>query len=249
MLRKINELIGYKLSATDGDIGKTKDLYFDDLSWIIRYLVADTGGWLSGRKVVIPRVVLGDPDWATRRFPVGLSKQQVEESPAIGEHEPVSRQHEASLHQYLHIDPYWLAAPGGAFAFAERAAELQERQAEKKEEKQEKQDPHLRSCKEVKGYHIQAVDGEIGHVADFIVDDDSWFLRYLVVDPHNILPGRKVLVAVRWIDRIDWSASKVHVDLTREQIKGAPEFETNAPVNRRYEERLYDYYGRPSYWG
>lgn len=247
MLRKTNELIGYKLSATDGEIGKTEDLLFDDRSWTVRYLVADTGGWLSDRKVVIPRVVLGQPDWATRRFPVDLTREQIEESPPISEHEPVSRQHEASIHKYLRIDPYWLRAPAGAFAFAERAAEAQ---AQNKSEAGDdtEEDPHLRSHLEVKGYHIKATDGEIGHVEDFVVEDDQWVIRYLVVDPHNLLPGRKVLVAVPWIDKIDWSGSEVHVDLTRDLVKKAPEFDAAAPVNRRFEERLYDYYGRPSYW-
>lgn len=246
MLRRVKELIGYRLAAKDGEIGKTKDLFFDDRLWVIRYLAAATGGWLSGRKVVIPRVVLGEPDWARQLFPVGLTTKQVEDSPPIAEHEPVSRQHEASLHEHFRIDPYWVVAPpGGAFAFAERTAETGK---ERSKAANNEGDPHLRSCTEVKGYHIQALDGEIGHVEDFVVDDDQWLLRYLVVDLRNLLPGRKVLVAVPWIDRINWSESKVYVDLKREQVKDAPEFESRAPVNRRFEERLYDYYGRPSYW-
>jgi hypothetical protein len=245
MLRKLKEIIGYKLSASDGDIGKTKDMLFDDQSWKIRYLVADTGGWLTGRKVVLPRVLLGEPEWATRKFPVHLSRSQVENSPTINEREPVSRQYESSLHQYLRIEPYWLSTAGGAFAMAERAADATTREETPGDTDG---DPHLRSCTEVKGYHVQAADGEIGHIEDFVVDDDDWVVRYLVVDPHNILPGRKVLVAVPWFDKIDWAASTVHVDLTREQVKNSPEFEPTAPVNRRVEERLYDYYGRPSYW-
>lgn len=245
MLRGVKELIGYKLSATDGEVGKTKDLYFDDHTWVVRYLVADTGGWLRDRKVLIPRVVLGEPDWATQTFAVGMSKQQVEDSPPISEHEPVSRQHEALLHEFLSVEPYWAGFPEGAYVVAARAAASE---VKKPQTATGNQDPNLRSCVAVKGYHIEAADGEIGHVEDFIVDDDGWVIRYLVVDPHNILPGRKVLVAVPWIDEIDWADSKVRVDLTREQVKGAPEFDPVAPVNRRIEERLYDYYGRPSYW-
>ena len=246
MLRRIKELIGYKLAAKDGEIGKTKDLFFDDRSWGIRYLVAATGGWLSGRKVVIPRVVLGEPDWNRQLFPVELTIKQLEDSPPIAEHEPVSRQHETSLHEHLHIDPYWVVAPpGGVFAFAERAAEMGK---EKSRAAKGDGDPHLRSCTEVTGYHIQALDGEVGHVEDFIVDDDKWLVRYLVVDLNNLLPGRKVLLAVQWIDRINWSESKVHVDLESDRVKAAPEFESHSPVKRRFEERMYDYYGRPSYW-
>jgi hypothetical protein len=109
-------------------------------------------------------------------------------------------------------------------------------------------DPHLRSTKEVIGYHIQAVDGEIGHVEDLIVDDEEWFLRYLVVDTRNWLPGKAVLVAPGWAKRVDWVKRKVHVDLPQEAIRDSPEFDPSRPVNREYEVRLYDYYGRPHYW-
>jgi hypothetical protein len=245
MLRRTDEMSGFKLSATDGDIGKTKDLLFDDQSWVIRYLVADTGGWLSGRKVLIPRAVLGEPDWSSRRFPVNLSKKQVEESPSIKTDEPVSRQHEVSLHKYLHIDPYWMRVPAGAFAYTEGKTAIGEQEIS---ESTSSGDPHLRSCAEVSGYHIKAIDGEIGHVNNFIVDDENWLIRYLVVDPHNILPGKKVLVAVPWVNTINWTGKRVHVDLTKEQVERSPEFDTAVPVNRRVEEKLYDYYGRPSYW-
>ena len=244
MLRRVNEFIGYKLAANDGEIGKAKDMYFDDRSWAIRYLVVDTGGWLKDRKVVIPRTVMGEPDWATRRFNVKLSRQQVEDSPPISQHEPVSRRHEKSLHEYLRIEPYWvLAAPGGGFAFAENAASAKKSKTGSSSDDLE---PHLRSFVEVSGYHIQAHDGEIGQVEDFVVDDDEWYIQYLVVDIHNLLPGKKVLVEVPRIEQIDWAASKVHLDLTCKQIKEAPEFDAGAPVNRRREEIYYDYDGRPT---
>jgi hypothetical protein len=62
------------------------------------------------------------------------------------------------------------------------------------------------------------------------------------------LPGKKVLVAPTWIESVSWSESKVHVVLSRETIKNSPEFDPTVPVNREYEARLYDYYGRPVYW-
>ena len=104
------------------------------------------------------------------------------------------------------------------------------------------------STKEVSGYHIHAFDGSIGHVDDFIVDDESWVIRFLVVDTKNWLPGRKVLIAPLWVDAIDWESRQVRVDMTMEAVKNAPEFDPEAPINREYEERLYDYHGRPKYW-
>jgi hypothetical protein len=113
---------------------------------------------------------------------------------------------------------------------------------------QQEKEHHLRSTREVIGYHIQARDGEIGHVEDFIADDQTWAIQYMVVDTRNWLPGRKVLIAPAWIEKVDWLERLVHVDLLRETIQNSPEFDPSAPVNRAYEVRLYDYYGRPKYW-
>ncbi len=238
MLRSVKNLKGYKISAQDGSIGKVVDLYFDDQAWIARYLIADTGRWLPGRKVLIPRAVLGRPDWDKNQFHVGLTKDRIEDGPSIKEDEPVSRQHEVELFQHLHVNPYWARVPGGVFVVKEAL----------KTHDGSNGDPNLRSSQEVIGYHIEAADGEIGHVEDVIVDDDTWTIRYLVIDTKNLLPGKKVLVAPTWIKGISWSDSKVSVDLTSSQIKDSPEYEPGAPVNREFEQRLYDYYGRPHYW-
>jgi len=71
-------------------------------------------------------------------------------------------------------------------------------------------DPHLRSTRQVTGYHIHATDGELGHVEDFIVDDENWAVRFLVVDTRNWLPGKKVLLSPQWIERVEWADSSVH---------------------------------------
>jgi hypothetical protein len=115
-------------------------------------------------------------------------------------------------------------------------------------EEEESGDSHLRSVQEVAGYHIQATDGEIGHVEDFILDDETWMLRYVVVDTRNWLPGRKVIVPPSWVESVDWANRKVSVDFTREEVRTSPEYDPAAPVNREYEVRLYDFYGRPKYW-
>jgi hypothetical protein len=156
---------------------------------------------------------------------------------------------EMDLHTYYGWTPYWrggLPTFGlGAAAAAETiAGELQQ----KDEEDEQESDPHLRSTREVIGYHIQARDGEIGHVEDLIVEDETWFIRYLVIDTRNWLPGRKVLVAPAWAEQISWIHRKVYLDLGRESIKNSPEFDPSIPVNREYEVQLYDFYGRPYYW-
>jgi hypothetical protein len=181
---------------------------------------------------------MGRPDWDKNEFHVGMTREQIESGPSVTEDEPVSRQHEAELHNYLNVTPYWARVPGGAFIVKEALANHDEPDG----------DPNLRSSREVIGYHIEARDGKIGHVEDLIVDDDTWTIRYLVVDTRNLLPGEKVLVAPTWIKGISWSDSKVSVDLTTGQVKDSPEYTPSAPVNRELEERLYDYYGRPYYW-
>ena len=249
MLRSTKELRGYTIRAIDGDIGKVHEFYFDDLAWIVRYLVADTGNWLSGRRVLLWPGVLGQPAWETQTLPVGLTKEKVESSPLISTDEPVSRQMETDLHTYYGWTPYWR---GGLPTFGLGAAAAAEMIADTAEEKDEEEgpvgDPHLRSTREVVGYHIQARDGEIGHVEDLIVDDDLWFIRYLVIDTRNWLPGREVLVAPAWAEQVNWVERLVQVDLSRETIENSPQFDPSMPVNREYEVRLYDYYGRPSYW-
>lgn len=252
MLRSAREVIGYGLRAVDDEIGTVKDFLFDDRVWTVRYLVADTGGWLSGRLVLIAPVSLGQPQWASRLLPVNLTKEQIENSPGIEADRPVSRQQEKSLTEYYGWPVYWPTYFEGAGILGVAAApptpETARDSEEERARRRESEDPHLRSVKEVTGYHIRATDGEMGHVEDFVLEDDDWVIRYMVVDTRNWLPGKKVLVAPGWIESIDWAESKVAVDLSRDQIKDGPEYDPFAPVNREYEVRLYDYYGRPAYW-
>ncbi len=246
MLRSVKELMGYAIRATDGIIGSVKDFYFDDEDWMIRYFVVDTGTWLPGREVLLVPNVFHSPEWEAKVFPVTLSKEQIKESPPIEEDQPVSRQNEIQLHEYFDWIPYWTPVAAGYSGMAAPVPPPERKQ----EAAAEKSDKHLRSVKEVTGYHIKAKakDGEIGHADDFITEDDNWVLRYMVVDTKKWLPGKRVLVAPDWIDDIDWEERRVVVDMAREKIKDSPEFDPTTPINKEYEARLYDYYGRPKYW-
>ncbi|MDA3971437.1 MAG: PRC-barrel domain-containing protein [Desulfobulbaceae bacterium] len=248
MLRNVKEIHNYVLEAKDGEIGRCKHFLFDDELWTIRYMVADTGKWLPGRKVLISPISLGEPDWNSRLFPLKLTKELIENSPALDSEAPVSRQYESKWFDYYAYPYYWGDTgiwgmepyPGLLFSQKKEDTEMEPDTAEG--------DPSLRSATEVRGYKIQATDDEIGHVEDFIFDDETWTIRYMVVDTRNWLPGRKVLVTPAWINSIDWKENKVSVDLTVEAIKNSPEYDPSAPVNREYEVRLYDFYGRPKYW-
>jgi hypothetical protein len=94
MFIKAKTLKGYKLDAIDGEIGKADEFYFDDLHWVVRYLVADTGNWLTGRLVLISPYALGDANNQKENITVNLSKKQIEDSPSLSSDKPVSRQFE-----------------------------------------------------------------------------------------------------------------------------------------------------------
>lgn len=251
MKQSINGLVNGTVHAKDGRLGRIEEFYFDDHKWIIRYMVVDTGRWLQGRQVLISTAALKRPEWKSRAFPVDLTKRQVKNSPSIDTDEPVSRQHETDLHDYYNWPIYWGSGAGiGPYAGIGYPVptHLDLMIKQKKASPEKPADPHLRSTRQVTGYHLQALDGEIGHVQDFIVDDETWAIRYLVVNTQNWLPGKKVLISPSWIKRISWSRSKVFVDLARESIESSPAFDSSKPKNRDYEDRLFDHYGRPKYW-
>jgi hypothetical protein len=231
----------YNFVTADGARGPIWDFYFDDRDWRLRYVVLDTGGWLPGRKVLIAPVSIGELQSVERRVHVALTRDQIESSPGIDMDKPVSRQMEAELAQYYAWPYYWGARVRGGAAAA--AALTEDRTPDP-----EKGDSDLRSVREVLGYRIEARDGAVGHVEDFILDDLGWMIRYTVVDTRNWLPGKKVLVAPCLIAAVSWNDSKVRVDLPRELVEASPEYDPSAPVNREYEARWYDYYGRPKYW-
>jgi hypothetical protein len=247
MLRNTTQLKGFAIRARDGEIGSLEQFYFDDESWAIRYLVVNTGTWLSGRLVLVSPLALRQTEWDSKRLDVALTKDQVENSPPIDTHKPVSRQHEAAYLGYYGYPSYW-AAPNYPAALAIRTEAVAQAEELQARAGQAPVDTHLRSTEAVTGYHIQATDGEIGHVRDFIVDDESWAIRYLEVDTRNLWPGKKVLVSPQWINRVSWAGSKVYVDLKTETIQNGPEWVDSVPVTREYEHRLYNYYARSPYW-
>ena len=249
MLRSLKDLEDYTVRATDGDVGRVVDFLLDDERWIARYLVVEAGPFLDRRRVLISPVFFRQAEWSTRRFNLALPMDKVKNSPSIDVDKPVSRQHERDYYRYYGYPYYWgYGQPWGMGLYPGSLAAGGWRDVPVEPSNDASGDMHLRSAKEVRGYHIQGSDKAIGHVDDFIIDDESWALRYLVIDTRNWWLDKKVLVAPQWTSRISWEERKLYVDLTREMIKSSPEWDPNAPINREYEARLYDYYGRPAYW-
>lgn len=248
MLRSANDLKGYSLLAEDGEIGRCKDFLFDDDHWTVRYMVADTRKLLPGRKVLISPIVLGRPDWGSNRFPVSLTQDQIKQQPELDDNAPVSRRYEMRYHQHYDWPIYWSGLePWGGYPYPEQLSRVNPPKVDSEPE-EEPDDKHLRSIAEVTGYVIDNGSERIGRASDFIVEDRTWIIRYLVVDTGDWLPGRKVLVSPTWIENVSWKEQKVSIELTREEIKASPPFDPAAPINREYEEVLYDAYGRPTYW-
>ncbi|HEY3371243.1 MAG TPA: PRC-barrel domain-containing protein [Prolixibacteraceae bacterium] len=245
MLIKAKSIRGFKLFANDGEIGKIDEFFFDDHHYTVRYLVVDTGNWLTHNEVLIsPYAVLSvnkDEEYVS----IDLSKRQIEDSPGWDSDKPVSRQFETSFHDYYGYPVYWAGSMmWGPYPFISR-----NREDWNKADKNERHlDAHLHSTKDVTGHSIQAFDGEIGHVDDFIIDNETWAIRYLVVDTHKWWPGRRVLISTQWIDHVSWNESKVYVNLSLERIKLAPEYSEKVLLDRDYENTLHRYYDREGYW-
>lgn len=237
MFRSTKDLFGYGVAATDGPAGSVRDFYFDDEVWAVRYLVVDTGVILPGKKVLLAPQAIREAKWDARLLAIPHTQQEIAEGPSWDADKPVSRQEEEELHKYYQWAPYW--APGVPFGAAPVATPVPPAPPPRKEKN------NLRSLQEILGYALEAADGQIGHIEDFIAEDSDWVFRMVVIDTRNWLPGRKVAFSPQWIDRIDWGGKVVQTRLTQERIRNAPEFDPSEPVNEEVELRLYDYYGRP----
>lgn len=262
MLRQTKDLQDLSIIAIDGSIGAVSDLYFDDEDWAIRYLVVDVGSWMSSRKVLISPIAAGKPDWTAKQLRVALTREQVKDSPDIDTDMPVTRQHESAYLDYYSYPYYWgsmgmwgrggypgMLLPGYSGYGSDTAARAEADAVQARAEANHRnQDPHLRSCKAVKGYHIEAINGEIGHVQSLLVDEESWAIRYLVVNTSNWWLGHDVLVAPQWIKNVNWADETVSVNLTREAIQRAPAFDPALPLAREMEVAVYQHYGRTGYW-
>ncbi len=250
MMWHASAINGYAIAASDGPIGTVSDFLFDDATWMVRWLVVDTGNWLSGRKVLLPPSALGQLDAKEQEFSVTLTMQQVKDSPEIDTDRPVSRQMETSVYDYYGWSPYWGTGfymggygymPGSGIASPYLGS--QRREEEIADAQRSRDDLHLRSVEAVTGYHIHASDGEIGHIEDFLVEDADWSIHYLVVDTKNWWPGKKVLVSSRSAGEIDWTDRLVNLDVDRQKVKDGPAYDASITVDRAYDETLLTYYG------
>lgn len=252
MLHSAKEMMGLSIAATDGEFGSIEDLYFDDAHWTVRYFVVDTGGWITGRKVLIPINALAGTSWPDETVRVNLTREQIQNSPGINTDKPVSRQHEAGLYQHFGYPYYWSGPYMWGEAvfptlFEKKPFEDPERQhrRERMEIKAANADPHLRSANEVIGYKIRATDDTVGHVEDFLIDDEEWSIRLIAVDTRNWLPGKEVLISPERIENVSWSEKAVAVDISRDAVESSPEYDPANPPPLGPKHDLYRRFGMP----
>ncbi|RXJ04125.1 PRC-barrel domain containing protein [Anaerobacillus alkaliphilus] len=241
MLHNIKELKKFDIIAVDGPIGTVHDFLLDDKEWTIRYLVVDTMKWLPGKKVLISPMTIAELDLVNGNLFLFLTRETIKSSPALETKLP-TRAYEASFVHYYGLRPYWYLAEKAAHESVGNQ-EIEDVVTENYEH-----ESTLRSFLDIEGYHIEATDGRIGHVENFVVCDETWKVRYLVVDTQNWWVGKHVLVDPEWISYVSWQEQIVRVDLTKETIKNGPEYDPNRAITRELEDEIYTKYDKPRFW-
>jgi len=243
MLRSMRDLENYSIRATDGDIGRVKDFYFDDRTWTIRHLIVDTSSWIPDRKVLISPMSMDCPDWCGKILPVKITKEQVKSSPDMDTDKPVSKRRDVGYLDSYGYPYYCPTLKEGDDVNADSPYGNPDGHALSGSRNDKRDDLHLRSCKETIGYHVDATDDDIGHVRDLLIDECAWAIRYIVVSTSNWFGGHQVLIAPQWIRDMSWAEHMVSVHLTRQQVKDALRYDAREAFSRQEQESLYRHYG------
>lgn len=264
MLRSIKDLENYSVKASDGEIGRTRDLFVDDATWAIRYLVVQTGDWLASRKLLVSPMAVGHSMRGQKVLAVAMTREQVCNGPVFYAEKPVARQCKPDFIGFPGY-PYQSAGPGswgidtgpgaattasGDFVAAPECVHHERTQDPRRATAgmERRGDAHLRSCKAMCDFEIRANDGPIGKVRGVLVEEESWMVRYFIVNTGPWWMGHQVLIAPSWIGDVNWLDRAIRVDLARQQVQASPPYETDEALNRQRESGLFEHYGRKKYW-
>jgi sporulation protein YlmC with PRC-barrel domain len=230
MFRSASDLNGYSIGALDGPIGHVSDVLFDDQDWRVRWVVVETGNWLVNRKVLLPPSALHNTSSDQHAFSVKLTIDQVKNSPNIDTDKSVSRQMETYVYEYYSWSPYWgdnFYAGGSGYIggiAGPPSTNSRPHRNGAEDAAPENGDLHLRSAHAIKGYHIHASDGVIGHVQDLLVEDADWSIRNLIVDTSDWFGGKKVIASPQSVKKISWAERSIWLDVKRQEIKDGPAY-------------------------
>jgi hypothetical protein len=255
MLRSIRKFRGHSIAATDGDIGKVDDVLFDVQHWTVRYIVVDTGTWLSGRRVIVSPVAFAGVDWRTGNVELRLTREQIESSPPLDAERPLSRSDERKHFRHYGWPFYW-GGPGiwgtgvtpAELAIAADHPGVMREAAEEHEEALSESDPNLGSAREMLDYRLETLDGSAGNINDLLIDDEGWDIRYLAVGSGEWFNSDHVLLAPQWIARVNETKRAVYTDLTRDDVRQGPAWDPRRPMDRDFERHLHQHMDRPGYW-
>ncbi|MFT3781469.1 MAG: PRC-barrel domain-containing protein [Nibricoccus sp.] len=241
MLKTLESIRNCTLSAKDGEIGKVRNVFFDDEHWTVRYLVVNTTGWLFGRDVLIMPRSVGSMDHIQHTIHVDLTRQQIKDSPAVDTARPLTLNQELQYHQYFGWPIYWSGL--GAEIPASPIPAIPEPQFPRQEDVgNSERESNLRSALDLEGYGIEALDGELGHVKELLISPDSWRIPYLVLATRNWWPGKTVVVPTHVFHNVDWVGRCLSVALTRDEIREAPAYDPERLQNVAFIDELRDYF-------
>jgi hypothetical protein len=217
MLQNLKPLYGRKLGAADGDVGRVKDFYLDDRSWVVRYLEADADSWLPSRRLLFTLQAFGfrsfgiSPD-EPAVLRVGLNRKKVEDSPFIEGAGAPTREDEEAYYAYYGLQAYWRPANvKGAPAFPARV--LPSGRVGMPEAS------HLHPTKAMTGYQVCATDGPVGRVLDLRIDKKTWGLMEIVVETGAWYASKKIVICPASVARIDHAVHGIFVNLARRDIR------------------------------
>ena len=247
MWRRLEYLREYRICATDGDIGPLVDFYFDDRTWVIRYLVVDAGGWFSKKLVLVPTFVLERVDEDSRTVSIGLAKERIRESRRTESEQTVADYRTSQMWRSMrksggfplswgHHEPFMIGATG---APPEAIALVYQRQQQAEFEESSKnpaaEPPHLRSEAEIIDYRVHAIDGKLGYVDDFLLEASAWKIAYIVVGTRNWFTSKQVLIPHEVVNAVNWGERNLSVSLRRKMVEKSPEFNPNMPMGELFE--------------
>jgi sporulation protein YlmC with PRC-barrel domain len=253
MLIIASSLVGYSIEAEDGRLGTVRDFLFDDRNWRFRWLVVETGNLLAERQVLIHPSAIANADHERKSLSLNLTRDQIKNSPSVDTDLPVSRQKEVLLYDYYDLDPLWglglydLDVMGSYIGPPRYFGPKDMERAMDMAERLEDNDPDLRSLEVLKGYHVHATDGSIGHIENVLIDDSSWDVRYLIIATSNWWIGKHVLISPYAVDDVSWGDHQVSLNVTKEKVKSSPPWDPLKNITELEEQGLHRHYGWPGY--